>query len=349
MKINNKELKKAYSMLLGKKYPQAIRYLEPKVPLFLEDELFYYFLGISCFHTGDIGGAEFYLKRCLQVNHDNISSRLYLATVQLKKKDQAGSARLWLNILDIDPENKYAQKGLNKLKRIKNQLEFEDFINSNDIFKLVPSVRGINPFVTRIILSIIIASVASVSLFYFIPYMKKTENVEREHIPSLSLDNYTGSYVEFDGDFLFTMKGAEIEELFNSIVENFHSYNDNIMQMQINKLFLSNTSNEIKGKISILEQLIQKPTYHTLKTNFSFFDVVNNPLLYKKCFVLWRGRVTNISINNSNITLDFLVGYENETYLDGLIFTNIPFEVSINQALPVEILGQIDSQNGKLM
>ena len=120
MKINNKDLKKAFAMVKVKKYPQAIRFLEPKVPLFLEDELFYYFLGVSCFHTGDIGGSEFYLKRSLQVNHDNVDSRLYLAAIQLKKKDQANAARLWLNILDIEPDNKIAQRGLNKLKKIKD-------------------------------------------------------------------------------------------------------------------------------------------------------------------------------------------------------------------------------------
>jgi hypothetical protein len=348
MKIGNKDLKKAYSMVRDKKYTKAIRFLEPKVPLFLEDELFYYLLGISCYHTGDIGGSEFYFKRSLQVNHDNVESRLYLATIQLKRKDQANAARLWLNILDSDPGNKFAQRGLNKLKKIKDPSSFEEFINSNELNKLHSHIKGIPLLLKKSMASLFIVIILGFSVYFILPIVTPDKN-EREKMANLSLDNYVGSFVEFEGNFLYTLTGDEIKKLFESAVDDFHNFNDNSLQKKINKLNLSNASNDIKGKISILENLIQNPTFLTLKQNFSYREVQSEPLLYDNCFVLWRGKVTNVSIGSDKITLDFLVGYENEKILEGFIFTEIPFEVSINEAVPVEILGQIKYRNDKMI
>lgn len=348
MKINNKDLKKAFAMVKDKKYPQAIRFLEPKVPLFLEDELFYYLLGVSCFHTGDLGGSEFYLKRSLQVNHDNIDSRLYLATIQMKKKDQANAARLWLNILDIEPENKIAQRGLNKLKKIKNLSEYEQFINSKELNRLLSPLKGIHPLFIRFVYIILVLIFLAVVAYFSYPKFIPQKNF-REEMTSLSLENYVGSFVEFDGNYIYTLTGEEIKNLFESAVSDFHNFNDNSLQKKINNINMSNASNDLKGKIAILEKLIQKPTFLTMQTNYEYRDVMRDPLLYDNCFVLWRGKVTNVSVGSDKISLDFLVGYENETVLQGVIYTEIPFEASINQSVPIEILGKIINRNGKFI
>lgn len=348
MKIENKDLKKAFALIKRKKYPQTIRFLEPKVPLFLEDEIFYYFLGISCFHTGDIGGSEFYFKRSLQVNHDNIDSRLYLAAIQLKKKDQANAARLWLNILDIEPDNKIAQRGLNKLKNIKNPSEYEQFINSKDINRLLSPLKGIHPLLVRILPLSFLMIVLLLAVYFTYPHFRPDKNLRKE-MTSLSLENYVGSFVEFDGDFIYTLTGLEIKNLFESAVSDFHNFDDNALQKKINHINMSNASNDLKGKISILEKMIQKPNFLTMKTNYEYREVMRDPLLHNNCFVLWRGKVTNVSIGSDKISLDFLVGYENETVLQGIIYTEIPFETSINQSIPIEILGKIENKNGKLI
>ena len=348
MKISNKELKKAYNLIKAKKYPQAIRFLEPKVPLFLEDELFYYLLGVSCFHTGDVGGSEFYFKRSLQVNHNNIESRLYLAAIQLKKKDQANAARLWLNILDIEPGNKYAQKGLNRLKKIKDPSSLDEYIKSKEINKLFAPIKGIHPLIIRSLLIVSIVTTLGIAAYFSYPYIMPATNVRKE-MANLSLDNYVGSYVEFDGEYVYTLTGEEIKTLFEAAVDDFHNFDDNGLQMKINKLNLSNASNDLKGKISILENLIQKPSFLTLKSNFEYREIASEPILFNNCFVLWRGKVTNVNFGSDSITLDFLVGYDNETVLQGIIYTEIPFEASINQSVPIEILGQIQNRNGKLI
>lgn len=348
MKIRNKDLKKASIMVRSGKYPQAIRFLEPKVPLFLEDELFYFLLGKSCYHTADVGGAEFYFKRSLQVNSGNIDSRLYLAAIQLKKKDQANAARLWLNILDHDSKNKFARKGLDRLKNISSPAELEAFIGSREINRLVPPMKGIPPRLKNALLLILFLICASAGAYYGFDALKPAKNT-RQMMGNLSLENYIGPYVEIDGDFIYDMTGDQIRDLFESAVADFHDFDDNSLQMKINKLRLSNASEELKSKIVGLEGMIQQPTFLTLKTSYAYREIARDPLLYEKCYVLWTGRMTNLNYGPEKITLDFLVGYEDETVLEGIVFAEIPFETALNQSLPVEILGQIRYRNGKIV
>jgi len=347
MKVQNKELKKAYKLIRTGKYPQAIRFLEPKVPLFLEDEHFYSLLGISCLHTGDLGGSEFYFKRSLQVNKENIDSRLYLATVYLKKKDQANAARLWLNVLDMDPSNKTARKGLDRLKKIKSPAELDAYINSGKFFKLTPPLKGLHPRIALMLegLLILVLAIAAGILLY--PHVKPVKNM-REQAVSLSLENYLGPLVDVEGTHTYMFSGEEIRELFDSAVDDFHDYDDNALQMKINKIQMSNASPELKSKISILENMIVQPNIMTLKTNFTYRDVAKDPLLYKSCYVLWSGRITNVDIGEDRILLDFLVGYEEEKLLEGIVSVEIPFETSINESIPMEILGQVRYLNGKI-
>lgn len=348
MKIQNKDLKKAWKLVKTKKYPQAIRFLEPKVPLFLEDELFYYLLGTSCFHTGDVGGAEFYFKRSLQVDSENIDARLYLAAIQLKKKEQAGAARIWLNILDIEEGNKFAKKGLERLKKIKNPSELDNYINSSEINKLMPSLKGISPVVIPGVLAVASLAAISILLYLFLPGWLPEKN-SRETMANLSLENYIGPYIQMDGEYIYELTGEEIRELFDSAVEDFHNFDDNSLQMKINKIRLSNASEELKNKISMIESLIQQPTFLSLKTKFNYRDIVRDPMLYRNCYVLWTGKVTNVNIGTEKITFDFLVGYEEETVLEGIVFVEIPFEANINETVPLEILGQIRYRNGKII
>ncbi|MBB6478800.1 tetratricopeptide repeat protein [Spirochaeta isovalerica] len=318
------------------------------MPLYLEDELFYFLLGISCLHTRDLGGSEFYFKRSLQVNNENIESRLYLAAVNLKKKDQANAARLWLNVLDLEPDNRLARKGLETLKKIKSTSELEEYITSNKFYKLTPKMKGFHPLLKQFMIIMTLIVVVAAGSFALYPYIKVDKNI-REQAVNLSLDNYIGPLINMDGNFVFQMTGDEIKSLFKSAVEDFHNFDDNSLQMKINKIKMSNASDELKSKISLLENLIEQPNMVTLKTNFNYRQVAENPLLYRNCYVLWTGRITNISYEEDKIKLDLLVGYEEEKILEGIVSVEIPFETSLNESVPMEILGQIRNLGGKIV
>ncbi|MCG8453281.1 MAG: hypothetical protein MI717_08885, partial [Spirochaetales bacterium] len=110
-----------------------------------------------------------------------------------------------------------------------------------------------------------------------------------------------------------------------------------------------NASEELKGKMKLLEGMIGQPTYGTLKSNFEYREIVKDPLVFENCYVLWSGRATNIEYGEEKITFDFLVGYENETVLEGIVFAEVPFQTVINGSTPLEILAQIRYRNGKII
>ena len=70
--------------------------------------------------------------------------------------------------------------------------------------------------------------------------------------------------------------------------------------------------------------------------------------LYENCHVKWKGRVTNLSVTDDYIRFDFLVGYHEEKVLEGVIPVIFDYAVNINPDIPIELIGRISIENGKL-
>ena len=100
-------------------YDKVIRILEPKVFEYRDDWKFYSYLGYASLYTGDFLKASSYLKRALQLNSSAIELMYGLAVLHLKKGENADAVRIWLFILQKNPDDIYAKEGL-------------EFINSTD-------------------------------------------------------------------------------------------------------------------------------------------------------------------------------------------------------------------------
>ena len=104
-----KEIKLAELYLGRGEYTKVIRLLEPKVPIFLENKIFYTVLAKAFFYTGDFSGSKLYFDRGQKIHWD-IDSSLFLAVLGLKRRDYNSAIRIWLDILDETPENKWLKK-----------------------------------------------------------------------------------------------------------------------------------------------------------------------------------------------------------------------------------------------
>lgn len=100
-------------------FDKVIRILEPQVFEHRSDWKFYSYLGYSSLYTGDFIKANSYLQRALQLNPNAIELMYGLAVLHLKRGENADAVRLWLHILHNNPDDIYAQEGL-------------DFVNSTD-------------------------------------------------------------------------------------------------------------------------------------------------------------------------------------------------------------------------
>ncbi len=100
-------------------FEKVIRILEPQVFEHRTDWKFYSYLGYASLYTGDFIKANSYLQRALQLNPNALELMYGLAVLHLKRGENADAVRIWLHILNKNPDDIYAQEGL-------------DFVNSTD-------------------------------------------------------------------------------------------------------------------------------------------------------------------------------------------------------------------------
>jgi hypothetical protein len=133
----------------------------------------------------------------------------------------------------------------------------------------------------------------------------------------------------------------QIAETFEMIKEYLLGYRDNLAIREINGLLRSNASVYVKEKARLMKTFVQDPDFSTVKDPFPYVEVRADPSLYADCYVVWRGKVANARIGESQITFDLLVGYEDETELLGLVPVSLDFAARIENGESIEVLGQV--------
>jgi len=337
--MRSKTLKKASKYFKTGKYNKVLQILEPQVFRYRQNFDFFYFLGISCLNRSDFGGGFSYLQRAIDLKPDDINTIAGLAFVHLKRQETSKALQQWFKILDIDPNNKLAKKGLETLKKYNKQEDLVEYLNSGKLLNLLPGKKSISPIIKGSLVSIIILIFITVVSFYLYTIVIKPD-IKRPEISVIELNNF-GSLISNDKntDYVFTDK--EIRRLFEKIRKYFDNYQDNLAMKEINRLLLSNADNSTKEKINLLASYISVPGFTTLKTNYSYQDFIKEPDLYRNCYVHWKGRLSNLVISEENIVFDFLVGYDDKKILEGIIQVSLGFGARIDSGFPIEVLGKI--------
>ena len=352
MKIYNKTLRKAQKYLKSGKYNKVIALLEPKVPLFIENYHFYYFLGSACYHSGDMGGAETYLKRAIQVNRKAEEPRLFLAAVYLKKKDTTEAVRIWLGLLDLNPSNRKAKKGLNRIRRISDQDLLIIFLDAGKFSSFLPRTKKIIPngFTYTIILLILVFSLYCTSSLW-LSALPKEEHNRRNDLSLLykDIDKKNISETEESADTHFTLSEKEITETLKNAQSLFDQYRDNEARKEINLLKYSNASESVKQKAILLEGYLKDPDITSISGFYRYKDIMGKSYLYENCLVLWKGKISNLIFLDSGMQFDFLVGYEQSRILEGIVPVRIDFPVSLDPAYPLELLARVIVENDSVI
>jgi len=342
--MGGNDLKKAVKLYKHGKFTQVLQLLEAQIFRYRQNYQFYYTLGMSCLHTGDYSGAASFLQRALSLRPGEEKALLGMAVVHLKQQKTAEALQDWFEVIDQNPRNVYAQRGLAAVKKYGDPDRLYDFTESRQIRKLIPSDSS--PSLPLVLAGAL--GVTAVLLFLFFPLYKSfLPEFSRggKRIEIAQLDLTVGDYLQDmpgSGEVRYELSEREIRRLYDSVIENFHAYNDNLAQRDINRLILSNASEEIKRKASLLEGYVRTPTFDSLNNNFDYTDVRKDPLLYDNCFVIWRGKVSNLQIGTDSMRFDLLAGYETEKILEGIVPVRIDFAGKIDPAFPIEVLGQIE-------
>lgn len=342
--MGGNDLKKAEKLFRRGNYTQVLQLLEAQIFRYRQVYRFYYILGMSCLHTGDYTGAESFLRRALSISPGRTDALLGMAVVHLKQQKTNDALKDWFEVIDQEPKNKYAARGLAAVKKHGDPQRLIAFTESRHIFSLLPGEKSLSPFIL-VAGSVGILAVAAF-LFYpaYADYLPlSVPEAQRPEISELdlSIGEYGSEVSEENDNPAYQFTERELKKNYEKIIEYFNDYEDNLAQREINRIQASNASAELKQKVGLLENYIREPGFDTFSINFPYREVKKEPILYDGCYAIWRGKVSNLVVGSDIIEFDLLVGYESGQVLEGIVPVDMDFAAKVDPAVPVEVLGKI--------
>lgn len=311
-------LKRARQLFKRKKYSHVISMLEVQVFRYRENYGFYYLLGVSCLETNDIGGALSYLKRSLSLKPLNVDSLLGLAVVHLRREETQEAIRNWFSVLDFDPDNKIAKRGLKYVKNPKIDYS-ENFYDIKKLRKLLP----VKQFSIHPVIYIIVSGMLLISLLgIVISNTAGKLDVKRSIGIDLTIPDLE-SYIENPDGAFYIVTEKEAQEVYKLGSRLFSQGKDNRARPFLNKLLFSNASIKLKELAKIMIDYSRVPDFTTIDTTFEYEKIKADPLLYNGCYVQWRGMNSNLIQDGNKIAFDFLVGYDTKENLKGVVRSKV--------------------------
>ena len=97
-----------------------------------------------------------------------------------------------------------------------------------------------------------------------------------------------------------------------------------------------------------MKRYVREPNFSTLKVSFPYSEVMELPILYEDCYVIWRGKIANLTIGEDRLVFEFLVGYHDEKQLEGVLPVIFDFGLNVSNGDNIELLAQIVIEEGMI-
>ncbi len=344
----SKTLSRADRLLRSRKYSQVISVLESQVFLYRDNFTFYRLLGTACLYVGDFGGAYSYLQRAHQIRGDDTRVELGLAAVHLRRREIRDALSMWLAVLDRDPKNAVARRGLALVRRTDDTAEFVTMAESGRLARLFPPVGFALPaWVPLAVGAGAVAALGVVFLPGMIRNVVRPEQPLRDGVDPISATALPDELTQDTGEFRYELSDDEVVELVSRVGELFNGFRDNLARREANRLLQSNASPLVKERIRLVARFFREPTFVDFRDNFTYTEVASEPWLYDGVYVRWSGQTSNIRVGEEAITFTLLVGYETERVLEGTVPVTVPFAAEV-QPGAVELIGRISYRDGRI-
>jgi tetratricopeptide (TPR) repeat protein len=341
-------LSKSTRLLRARRFSEVISLLEPQVFLYRDNFTFYYNLGTACLYVGDFGGAFSYLQRAQQLNDKNLSVLIGLAAIHLRRRQATEALQHWLSVLDQDPRNATAKRGLAFVRTNTDPSVYVTMAESGKLRRFYPPLGFSMP---RWVIPVVAVAVIAVAAVLLWPSLKgifdSPARPGREGSNLTVFDEENTELTDFSGEFRYVLTDEEIERTFARVGELFNEFRDNLAQREVNRIFNSNASDLVKERARLLGGYFGVPTFVDFRDNFTYADVAAEPWLYESCYVRWSGQVSNLVSSGDATRFTLLVGYEDERVLEGTVPVTVPFAADITLG-PVELIGRLSMPDGRL-
>lgn len=345
----------ARSLIRKKKYSNAIVLLEGVRELYRNSFDYYLVLGIACLYSRDYGNSYRNFDEARHIKVQNVDLLLGQAALYLVRGDTSTAIGYYLDILDLEPENKKAKAAL---EFVRSKGDYETIVKWTDTGKIeefypeVAEKKGVWPLV----FSIFAGGFAALAILFCMNLSKARQNAQRADLSELDLTASDKSGLQekdlSGGVYKYILSDSQITQAYEKAKFYFQNYRDNSSRVEINRILNSNASQTIKSKSELLILYFEEPSFDSFSSrpeeNFTYSTVAAEPALYADCWVVWSGRISNAKTENGVFSCDLLVGYENLERVDGIVPVIFDVVPKIEGDRAVKILAQIKLKDGKL-
>lgn len=345
----------AQALIKRRRFAKAITILEARAKYYKDNFEYYLSLGIACLYLGDIGNSYHYFTKAREIKLT--SSRLLLgqAAIFLRRGNTDRALQYYLEVLESDPGNVTAKEAMEFIRVHGDYDTICRWVDSGKIEQFYPPL-GMNPDIIRngVLVGLAVGLVVSGFLFF---RSKQQYNLvgPRANLSGLELSSDERRHAETrTGQSLsayYMLDTSAITKSYSDSLQYFQEHRDNAARVEINRLLNSNASDSIKQKASLLAGYLSDPTFDTLTDSFSYGVVASDPVLYRDCFVVWAGRISNARLyENGSWACDMLVGYEDMKHVDGIVPLHFEQEpvppIDVERA--VRVLAKVSISDGRV-
>jgi tetratricopeptide (TPR) repeat protein len=333
-------LNKALDLMRGGNYDSAIKMLESEVFRYQDSFQYYHLLGLCCLYAGDLGGAFTYFNRAKSIKFRETGPLLGLAFYFLKRGDTERAVDLYLDVQDIDDKNKIAGKALNIIRKSGEDLSaWMQSRKARSLYPPIPAARFNRSVLLAPLALLVCAALVAGGIAFFRSQEPKFRRAGLEN--SVLANDETSAPVETGGSYRYILTGGEVIGLYNEARVFFNEYRDEKTKYNLNHILESNASPAIKNKATLLKSYTAVPGFDSLKDFFGYKEVAAEPVLYRDCYVVWKGMAANVEQNEHSASFDLLVGYDTRRVMEGAVSVTLNFPAEVNLSVPLEVLGKI--------
>jgi tetratricopeptide (TPR) repeat protein len=329
------------------KFDRAIKILLPEITRYNGSFIYYYLLGLCYLYAGIYSEASTYLTAARKIKLREPSVLLAMATLHLKRGDTDRAVDLYLEVLDLDERNKIAKKALKVIRKNAGDDEIAAWVDAGGLPGLFPPIPR-PPFSPRrlalpFFCFLLILALAAGGLHKFrvikLPFAFRGERPASVETELAKEEREAPMQIEGSYRYILTMK--QVLDAYNEARRLFTQYHDETAKVHLNRVLESNASEAVKNKARLLISYMDIPGFDSLRDRIPYGEVKNDPPLYRDCYVIWRGMVSNLSVQQYSTTFDFLVGYDTRRTLEGIVPVVLNFAAPVNPERPLEVLGRV--------
>jgi tetratricopeptide (TPR) repeat protein len=335
---------KAARLARSRNYDGAIKLLESEENRYFGSFTYYYLLGLFYLYSRVFGMALTNFKLAREQKMRDSSVLLGLAVLYLNHGDTDKALDLYLEVQELDENNKIAKKALKIIRKYPGPENISTWIDSGKLPVLFPPLpklplrlSGIRAAI--IILALVTAGVLGAVKTGILPFGAALARNEPKEIELLREEE--DAPMQIDGSYRYVLTRKVVVDTYNEARKLFAAYHDEKAKVNLNRLLESNCPEQVKNKARILLSYMDVPGFDTLKDRFSYGEVIEEPVVYRDCYVIWRGIASNLNIEQNHTSFDFLVGYDTRRTVEGIVRVDYDFAIPVNPERPVEILGRI--------